>query len=138
MQTVDAGTSKSGWDQASEQADLPDLASRFSCPSSRVLGECELHLEPSCQENLFIKDNCSICGCMWFSKKEPACHAGATGDLGSNPWVGKTPWRRAWQPTLAFVPGESHGQRSLAGYSPWGRRELDMTERTYTFHDLGT
>ena len=128
MQTVDAGTSKSSLDQASEQTDLPDLASRFSCQSSRVLGECELDLEPSCQANLFIKDNCSICSCVWFSEKEPTCNAGATGDLGSNPWVGKIPWRTAWKPTPVFLPGESHGQRSLVGYSPWGRKELDMTE----------
>ena len=39
-----------------------------------------------------------------------------------NRWVGKIPWRRAWQPTLVFLPGEPHGQRSLAGYSPWGCR----------------
>ena len=38
------------------------------------------------------------------------------------PWVGKMPWRRAWQPTPVFFPGESHGQRSLAGHSPWGRQ----------------
>ena len=38
-------------------------------------------------------------------------------------------WRRKWLPTLVFLPGESHGQRSLAGYSPWGHRESDMTER---------
>ena len=37
---------------------------------------------------------------------------------GFNPWVGKIPWRRAWQPTPEFLPGESHGQRSLVGYSP--------------------
>ena len=48
---------------------------------------------------------------------------------GFNPWVGKLPWRRAWQPTPVFLPGESHGQRSLAGYSPWGCRESDATER---------
>ena len=35
-----------------------------------------------------------------------------------NPWVGKIPWRRAWQPTPVFLPGESHGHRSLEGYSP--------------------
>ena len=45
-----------------------------------------------------------------------------------NPWVGKIPWRRAWQPTPGFLPGESHGQRSLAGYSPLGCKELDTTE----------
>ena len=39
-----------------------------------------------------------------------------------NPQVGKILWRRAWQPTPVFLPEESHGQRSLAGYSPWGRR----------------
>ena len=47
----------------------------------------------------------------------------------SNPWVGKIPWRRKWQPTPVFLPGESHGQRSPAGYSPWDCKELDMTER---------
>ena len=41
-------------------------------------------------------------------------------------WVGKMPWRREWQPTPVFSPGESHGQRSLAGYSPRGHRELDV------------
>ena len=41
---------------------------------------------------------------------------------GLDPWVGKIPWRRKWQPTPVFLPGESHGQRSLAGYSPWGHK----------------
>ena len=40
-------------------------------------------------------------------------------------------WRRAWQPTPVFLPGESHGQRSLVGYSPWGHKESDMTEATW-------
>ena len=39
-------------------------------------------------------------------------------------------WRRAWQPTPVFLPGESHRQRSLAGNSPWGHKESDMTEAT--------
>ena len=47
---------------------------------------------------------------------------------GFDPWVRKIPWKREWQPTLIFLPGEFHGQRKLAGYSPWGRKELDMTE----------
>ena len=50
--------------------------------------------------------------------------------LGFNPWVGKIPWRRAWQPTPVFLPGESHGQRGLAGYSPRGHKESDTTEMT--------
>ena len=42
------------------------------------------------------------------------------------------PWRRKWQPTPVFLPGKSHGQRSLAGYSPWARKDLDTTEHTHT------
>ena len=43
-------------------------------------------------------------------------------------------WRRKWQPTPVFLPGEFHGQRSLVNYSPWGREESDMTERlTHTY-----
>ena len=48
---------------------------------------------------------------------------------GFHPWVRKIPWGRAWQPTPAFLPGESHGQRSLVGYSPWHCTESD-TEAT--------
>ena len=49
--------------------------------------------------------------------------------LGLDPWVGKIPWRRAWQPSLVFLSGEFHGQRSLVGYGPWGCKESDTTER---------
>ena len=51
---------------------------------------------------------------------------------GLDPWVGENPWRTAWQLTPVFLPGESHGQRSLAGYSPQGHKESDMTERQYS------
>ena len=46
-----------------------------------------------------------------------------------NPWVGKIPQRREWLPTPVFLPGEFHGQRSLVGYSPWGRKESDTAEQ---------
>ena len=46
---------------------------------------------------------------------------------GFNPWVGKTLWRRKWQPAPVFLPGKSHGQSSLAGCSPWGHTESDTT-----------
>ena len=49
---------------------------------------------------------------------------------GFNPWVGKIPWRWKWQPTPVFLLGESHGQRSMVCYSPWGCRESDTTEAT--------
>ena len=53
----------------------------------------------------------------------------AVWDTHVDPWVGKIPWRRAWLPTPVFLPAEFHGQRSLAGYSPWGPRESDTAER---------
>ena len=55
--------------------------------------------------------------------EESACNGG-----GFNCWVRKIPWRREWQPTPVLLPGESHGQRSLAGYSPGCHKESDMTE----------
>ena len=51
---------------------------------------------------------------------------------GFDPWVGKIPWRRKWQPTPVLLPGESHGQRSLVGYSPWSHKESDMTEQLHS------
>ena len=61
--------------------------------------------------------------------KELACHYRRHKRLGFDPQAGKIPWRRAWQPTPGFLPGESLGQRSLVGYSPWGHKESDTTER---------
>ena len=52
------------------------------------------------------------------SGKEPACQSRRCKRRGFHPWVGKIPWRRAWQPTPVFLPGKSHGQRSLGGYDP--------------------
>ena len=49
---------------------------------------------------------------------------------GFDPWVANIPWSRKWQCAPVFLPGESHGQRSLVGYSPWGHKESYMTERT--------
>ena len=46
-----------------------------------------------------------------------------------HPWMVKIPWRRKWQPTPVLLPGESHGQRSLVGYSPWDHKGSDMTEQ---------
>ena len=48
-----------------------------------------------------------------------------------DPWVRKIPWSRTWQPSPVFSPGESHGQRSLEGYSPRSHKESDTTEHTY-------
>jgi len=50
--------------------------------------------------------------------REPACQCGKHKRREFHPWFEKIPWRRAWQPTPVCLPGESHGQRNLAGYSP--------------------
>ena len=53
--------------------------------------------------------------------KNPPANAGDK-RLGFDPWVGKIPWRRKWQPIPVLLPGTSHGQRSLAGYTPWSHK----------------
>ena len=52
----------------------------------------------------------------------------------SDSWARKIPWGREWQPTPVFLPGEFHGQRSLAGYSLWGHKESDTAKQlTHTW-----
>ena len=75
--------------------------------------------------------------------KESACNAGdclLCRKCRFNPWVRKIPWRRKWQPTPVFLPGKSHGQRNLAGYSPWGhkrvRHNLAIKQQQHTILDL--
>ena len=76
-----------------------------------------LHLDVSFQE--------FICQC----RRHKRC--------GFNPWVGKIPWRRKWQPTPVLLPGESHGWKRLAGYSPWSHKErTEVTEHARTFLSL--
>ena len=60
----------------------------------------------------------------WLSNKESTCQCRR---YRFNPWIGKISWGRKWQPTPVFLPGRSHGQRSLAGYSPWGHKESDKS-----------
>ena len=62
------------------------------------------------------------------SGKEPTCQCKRHKRLRFDPWVRKSPWRRAWQPTPVFLPGKPYGQRSLAGYNPKGHKESDTTE----------
>ena len=60
----------------------------------------------------------------WLSGKESTRNAG---DAGLISGLGKIPWRRKWQPTPGFLPGKSHGQGTLEGYSPWGHKESHMS-----------
>ena len=71
---------------------------------------------------------------MVLMVKNPPANAG---DIrhGFDPWVEKIPWRRAWPPTPIFLFGESHGQRNLMSYSPWGHKEWDTTEQLSTAQD---
>ena len=64
--------------------------------------------------------------------KEPTCQCRRCKRCGFDPWVWKIPWRGKWLPTPVFVPGDSHGQRSLKGYRPRGCKELDTTENLST------
>ena len=73
-----------------------------------------------------------IAGPLWsFGGREPACHCKT---CRFSPWVRKIPWGRKWQPMPGFLPGESHGQRSLVGYSPQVHQESDMTKVTQHAH----
>ena len=75
---------------------------------------------------------------LWLSDKEPSCQCRRHR---FNPTVGQILWGRVWQPTAVFLKGESHGERTLAGYSPWGRKESDTNEVTACMHapdDKGT
>ena len=68
---------------------------------------------------------------QWLTGKESAYNARDTGDISSIDGWGRSP--RKWQPTPAFLPEKFHGQRSLAGSSPWGHKESDMTEHVHIF-----
>ena len=61
-------------------------------------------------------------------KGKPTCQCRRCRRFKFDPWVGKIPWRRKWQPALVFLLGKPHEQSSLAGYSPWDPKESDMTE----------
>ena len=75
---------------------------------------------------LFSGSKCIAQEFPWWLSRERICLQCRTHRF--HPWAGKSPWRRQWQPTLVFLPGGPHGQRSLAGYSPWGRKKSDTTE----------
>ena len=76
-------------------------------------------------------DGCEVmspCGFDFHFPKEVKASACNAGDLGSIPGLGRSPGEGNGNPTPVFLPGKSHGQRSLVGYSPQGRKELDTTE----------
>jgi len=64
----------------------------------------------------------------WRSGKQSTCQYRRCKRHKFDPWVGKIPWKKKWQPTAVFLPGKSHEQRSLVACSPWSCKESDMTE----------
>ena len=72
------------------------------------------------------------------SGEEPTCQCRRHRRLGFNPWVAKIPWRRKRQSTSVLLRGQSHVQRSLTGYSPWGQRKSDITEQEHEWHRITT
>ena len=112
---------------------LPLLSSLFKVPAFKMFayfnylksfweqkGLCSV--QPINELKINRSFYCLGCGlARWLSGKESACQCRRHR---FHFWVGKIPWRRKWQPTPVFLPGESHGQRSLAGYSPWGRKRV--------------
>ena len=96
----------------------------------QILGLLRLHNPMSTA--LPSMNMCNVC--IGFpagtSGKEPACQYKRHKRSRFNPWVRKTPWRRAQHPIPVFLPGESHGQKSLTGYSPEGHKESDTTKMT--------
>ena len=81
----------------------------------------KLRTKPLCTTHRWFRGKESGRQCRWHRRHE------------FDPWVRKISWRRQWQPTSVFLPGKSHGQRSLAGYSPWGSQRVKhdwVTEHT--------
>ena len=84
---------------------------------------------PCCVDMIFSSWG-AFCHPRWHSGVESACQCRRHKRQVFDPWVRNIPWRRKWQPTTVFLSGKSHGHRSLAGYNPWGCKELDTTEHT--------
>ena len=100
---------------------------------SHILTIPEQRYKKKAKEHKKEKKKCGVKQVMGFpgdaSGKESIYPCRRLKRRGFDSWVGKILWRRKWHPTPVFLPGKSHGQRDLVGYSPWGLKEVDMTEQ---------
>ena len=103
---------------------LCNLLRAFPEPHIHTLTHTHTHTQPHTytqnpellQNHVMLHMASSVAITGGASGKEPACQCRRCKRCGFYPWVGKIPWRRAWQPTSIFLPGKFHGQRDLAGY----------------------
>ena len=120
----------------------PGSATRAAGSPSLTLWNCpsvirpQFPVSPSCREHISnLSGGLPGSPCKLRIRKKKILSAQmvrnppATQETWVRSWVGKIPWRRKWLPTPVFLPGESHGQRRLAGKSPWGHKEADTTEQ---------
>ena len=90
---------------------------------------CIKPLEQTDQQSAGQREVTRVPGChSWLDGKESVCQCRSLRRCEFDTWVGKIPWRREWQTTPLFLPGESRGQMSLAGYSSSGHKELGMSQ----------
>ena len=101
------------------------MAWAYTCVSSLL---CQ---NPDVNYKHLIKVHIMLGPARWHSGKGCACQCRR---LEFHPWNGKIPWRRKRQPALVPLPGKSHEQGTLAGYSSWGCKELDTTEHKYIYY----
>ena len=121
------------WSDLAAAAAVPYTINEFKRDAFK-LGEVDSRFDSSITNTVIESISCPNVpqGCPGDSGKESACHCQWHKRHGFDPRAGKILWRRKWQPTPVFLPGNFHGQSSLVGYSPWGRKEWDMTEHTCT------
>ena len=84
---------------------------------------------PPCSLHHYSPSSTGVRLPRWLSGEGSACQCRRCRRCGFDPWVRKIPWKKKWQPTPVLLPGKSHGQRNLAGYSPSGCKESDTTEQ---------
>ena len=91
-----------------------------------------------CQKHPFVLSSQAVNGlARCRSGKDSACQCSFCKRCGFEPWVRKIPWSKKWQPTPLFLPKKSHGERKLAGYSPWGCKRLNTTEPEHIHTQAG-
>ena len=126
--------SRSSGKQPHRYPNLKDTNSFGMCPSGPTLA-CLDQRADSWRDEIWSYRQEDRASQVALLVKNPACQFRRHTINGFDPWIGKVPWRRAWQPTPVFLPANSYRQRSLAGYSPWDQSQTGLS--THTHHAPG-